>query len=100
MSSVPSPRPADTEQIAQLKRQLDAYLTSHFHVSELHYTALLLDPRQKDNRTLMSDDERSRSVASLKAMVAAEVEDDTEASTSTGEQYKHYIYNCYLIYSL
>jgi len=36
--------------------------------------------------------ERSRSIASLKAMVAAEEEDDTEASASTGGQYMNIIF--------
>jgi hypothetical protein len=64
-----APSSSDSEPISQLKSQLTAFLTSHFHVASLHRIALLLDPRQKGNRGLMTPEERMASITELKAMV-------------------------------
>jgi hypothetical protein len=60
----------NSDPIRQLKNQLTIFLTSHFRVSPLHRIALLLDPRQKNNRSLMSPEERMECITEIKAMVS------------------------------
>jgi len=62
--------PEDSDPVKLLKSQLMTYLTSHFRVSPLHNIALLLDPRQKNNRGLMNANERMQSITEIKAMVS------------------------------
>lgn len=45
-------------------------MAKYYNVTELHCVAALLDPRQKNNETLMSADERSQAINSLKIMTA------------------------------
>jgi len=65
-----SPGAEDSDPIRQLKHQLMTFLTSHFHINPLHHTALLLDPRRKSIRTLMSAEERMASINTLRVMVS------------------------------
>jgi hypothetical protein len=81
-----SENPEDSRPIKELKIQLRALINSHFRIHSIHNIALLLDPRQKNNRNLMSAEERASSIAEIKRMVS-EVQTMTvagETSTRAG----------------
>ena len=61
----------DRQVVEQLKRHLLAKLEHHFTITQFHLSACLLDPRQKSNMQLMTQDERVAAKNTLKQMVAA-----------------------------
>ena len=93
---------ADSDPVRHLECQLKLFLTSHFRVSSLHNIALLLDPRQKSNRALMSAEERMASIAAIKAMVAkvevAGVVDDSGSGAGIISSNCSNLYPCRSLY--
>jgi hypothetical protein len=60
----------DRAVIATLKKHIATKLEKHFTVSQLHYTAAVLDPRLKRNASVLSPQTVSSAIDSLKVMVA------------------------------
>ena len=64
----------DSTIINQMNKHLAAQLERYFHVSDLHAAATLLDPRLKNNASLMSANPRDRAIATIRQMMLKHVE--------------------------
>ena len=60
---------SDTTVIRNFKRHLIVQVDKYFVVTDFHRTAMLLDPRQKLNTTILSADERDSAITALRKMV-------------------------------
>ena len=68
--------------VGQLKRHLLAKLEHHFKISQFHYWASLLNPRQKSNGCLMTQDKKNAAINSLKVMVASAINSQANATAT------------------
>jgi hypothetical protein len=64
-----TPKPTDSEAIADLKKNVLFLLHYYLKVNPLHNVALILDPRLKSNHSLMTVTERQQALTDLKQLV-------------------------------
>jgi len=71
----------DTAVISQMKTRVAKQLEKYFPINNLHRKAVLLDPRLKDNATLLPSDDRRAATQSLRHLVES-VEEPHSSLTS------------------
>ena len=76
----------DSAVISQMKTRVAKQLEKYFPISDLHRTAVLLDPRLKDNVTLLEADDRHAATESLRRLVES-VEEEPHSSQTAGQSH-------------
>jgi len=76
----------DSAVISQMKTRVAKQLEKYFPISDLHRTAVLLDPRLKDNATLLAADDRRAATESLVESVEEQPHSSQTASQPHSSQ--------------
>jgi len=84
-----SPVGSDCEVVAELRRHLQVQLDKYFAVADLHVAASLLDPRLKDNAAVLTQEQRTTAVRTIREMLSnwlPQTEDSSSDATATSAQ--------------
>ena len=76
----------DSAVTSQMKTRVAIKLENYFPISDLHRTAVLLDPRLKDNATSLASDDRCAATESLRHLVESVEEESLPDSRQTDSQ--------------
>jgi len=71
-----------------MKTRVAKQLEKYFPISDLHRTAVLLDPRLKDNATSLEADDRRAATESLRRLVESVEEEQHSSQTASQPGYK------------
>lgn len=85
-----TPLATDCSVIVLLKNHLHAHLQKYFTVTKIHLVATLLDPRARNNSSILSSEEQISAITSLRQMVndvtsISENESDSGSSSESGQ---------------